>query len=191
MQKVLATHLIGLIAAFALFLQGCGASQKGVVKKDAFENDKIVVTTIGKPEPHKADITIAILPFRNNTSTAGLDSTGITLADLISAQMAGTKGYRLVERQRIEEILNEMKLGMSGIVDPNTAVGIGKMLGANVMAFGSFSVLGKKVLLTMRLVKVETGEIVGGVNERGDDFSNLDLLAQNAAIKFSEALEVK
>jgi hypothetical protein len=62
------------------------------------------------------------------------------------------------------------------------------MVGANVMAFGGFSVMGKKVTLTIRLVKVETSEIVGGAVERGDDVSKLDVLAENAARKLSDSL---
>ncbi|MDO8805702.1 MAG: CsgG/HfaB family protein [Elusimicrobiota bacterium] len=179
-----------LLLFLTVLLVSCGG-QKIVAKHDAFDKGKIEVTTEGKPEPHKSGIIIAILPFRNNSSDKNLDVAGSTLADLISAQMASKKGFKLVERQRIEEILSEMKLGPTGMIDPNTAIQVGKILGANVMAFGSFSTLGKKVLLTMRLVKVETGEIVGGVTERSDDISNLDILAENASIKLSNSLQIK
>lgn len=175
---------------FPIVLISC-SGQKAVVKQDAFDKGKIEVSTVGKSEPHKSDIIIAILPFNNNSPDKSLDSTGVALADLISAQLASKKGFKLVERQRIEDILKEMKLGQTGMIDQNTAIQVGKMLGANVMGFGSFSTLGKKVLLTMRLVKVETGEIVGGVSERSDDISNLDLLAENAAKKLSDSLAAK
>ena len=174
----------------AFSISSCGSS-KNVVKEKAFDKGKIEVSTVGKPESHKTDIIIAILSFNNNSPDKSLDSAGVTLADLISAQMASVAGFKLVERQRIQEILSEMKLGQTGMIDPSTAIQIGKMLGANVMAFGSFSTLGKKVLLTMRLVKVETGEIVGGASERGEDLSNLDILAENVAKKLSDSLIVK
>ncbi len=180
------------ISVSALFLLpilfGSCSSSKTTVKQDAFDKGKIDVSTEGNPERHKADIIVAILPFNNNSPDKSLDSTGVTLADLISAQMASEKGFKLVERQRIEEILSEMKLGQTGMIDQNTAIQVGRMLGANVMAFGSFLTLGKKVLLTMRLVKVETGEIVGGVTERNEGISNIDILAENAAKKLSDSL---
>lgn len=59
------------------------------------------------------------------------------------------------------------------------------------MAFGSFSTIGKKVILTVRLVKVETSEIVGGAIERGDDIGILDVLAQNAANKLVVSLDAR
>jgi len=174
-----------------IFMSSCGGSST-VIKQNAFEKGKIEATTVASPEEKKKlDITIAILPFANNSPDKSLDSAGITLADLISAQMSSKKGFKLVERQRIERLLNEMNLGQAGMINQTTAVQIGKILGANVMAFGSFTTLGKKTLLTMRLVKVETSEIVGGVTERGDDVSNLDILAENAARKLSDSLTAK
>ena len=174
-----------------IFLSSCARSRT-VIKQNTFEKGKIETTTIASPEEKKKlDITIAILPFANNSPDKSLDSTGITLADLISAQMSSKKGFKLVERQRIEKLLNEMNFGQAGMINQTTAVQIGKILGANVMAFGSFTTLGKKTLLTMRLVKVETSEIVGGVTERGDDVSNLDILAEDAARKLSDSLTTK
>lgn len=178
---------------FVLFLllnifTGC-AGKKSVVKQDAFEKGKMEVSTVGKPELHKADIVIAIIPFKNNSPDKSLDNVGVTLSDLISAKMASGKGFKLVERSRMEELLAEMKMGYSGLMDAATVSRIGRMLGANVMAFGSFSKLGEKVLLTMRLVKVETGEIVGGVTERSDDISDLDILAEKSAQKIIDSLK--
>ncbi|MCX5784628.1 MAG: hypothetical protein NTX59_02970 [Elusimicrobia bacterium] len=158
----------------SVLIVSCGG-QKTVIKHGALDNGR-------------SDIVIAILPLINNSADKSLDSIGITLSDLISAQMAAKKGFKLVERQRIEEMLSELKLGQSGVVDQNAAIQVGKMLGANVMAFGSFSSFGKKVLLTIRLIKVETGEIVGGVSERSSDVYKLDVLAENAAKKLSDSL---
>lgn len=184
------TRVVNFLILSIFFLVSCGG-QKTAVKQQAFEKGKIEVSTVRQPETHQSDIIIAILPFNNNSPDKSLDSTGVTLADLISAQMSSKKGFKLVERQRIEDLLKEMSLGQKGMIDQNTAVQVGKMLGANVMAFGSFSTLSKKVLLTLRLVKVETGEIVGGVTERGEDISNVDVLAENAAKKLADSLAFK
>lgn len=179
----------GVFFFLFFFLTACSFSKNAPIKQDAFITDKITVSTIGNPDTHVAKITIAILPFKNNTSDSSLNSVGVTLADLISTQMASDKGIKLVERQRIEDMMAELKLGQGGIVDQNSAIQIGRMLGANVMAFGSFMTLGKKVILTMRLVKVETGEVVGGVTEKSADVSDLDVLAENAAKKFLASLK--
>ncbi len=147
---------------FVLFLVlcvliGC-ATQKVLLSRMLLIRGKIAVSTQGIPEIHKADIVIAIIPFKNNSSDTSMDKMSITLSDLICAKMSSSKGFKLVERNRMDDMLKEIKLGYSGIIDANTAIQLGKMLGANVMVFGSFSVFEGKVLLTIRLVKVETGE---------------------------------
>jgi len=185
-MKVLKARSFLCLSLTAL-LVSCSSS-KTTVKENTFEKGKMEVSTVELPEPHMADVIVAILPFKNNSPDKSLDSTGAILSELISAQMSTYKGFKIVERQRLEEVLGELKLAQTGIIDQSTAIQIGKMLGANVMALGSFSKLGKKVLVTMRLVKVETGEIVGGVTERGEDISNLDILAENAAKKLSNSL---
>ena len=164
----------GILVLMTVCFFGC-AQQSKYVKNESLDQTK--------------DIVIAILPFQNNSPDKTLDSVGITLSDLISAKMSTKKKFKMVERTRIEELMKEMKLSQSGMIDQGTAMQIGKMVGANVMGFGSYTVLGKNVMLTLRLVKVETGEVVGGVNERGDDISKLDILAENAAAKIANAFE--
>ena len=71
---------------------------------------------------------------------------------------------------------------------PLEYIEVARGLGANVIALGSFSILGGQPVVAMRLVKVETGEVVGGVTERGDEASQLDLLSERAAKSLGDAL---
>jgi len=170
-----------------LILSGCSGGRT-LVKEDALNRGKIEVSTVAEPETHEAGVVLAVIPFANNTGDDSLASVSVTLSRLISVRMASYKGYKVVERQRLEAIMGELKLGMTGAIDPATALEVGKLLGANVLAFGSFSRLGGKAILSMRLVNVGTGEIIGGIVEKGKDFSELDVLADKAAGKLAEAL---
>jgi curli biogenesis system outer membrane secretion channel CsgG len=51
-----------------------------------------------------------------------------------------TKYFDLLEREKLGQILDEQKLGMSGVVDDATAVEVGKLLGVNAMVFGEVTV---------------------------------------------------
>ena len=53
---------------------------------------------------------------------------------------------------------------MGGAVDQNTAVGVGKVLGAQLVAVGSVVKMGGTYTLNVRFVNVETGEVVLGKN---------------------------
>jgi hypothetical protein len=56
-----------------------------------------------------------------------------SLADGITAQLS-SKNVRLVERQEIDKILTEHKLNVSGMINPNNAIRLGKLLKADIIA---------------------------------------------------------
>lgn len=178
-------------AAVILALTACHAGrapEQAILKRDAFPGGKNRISTIETPEPHLSPIILSILPLQHNGSDKTLDSRGVALADMISARLAPNPHFKLVERQRIDALFKELDLGDVGPVDQKTAVRIGGMLGANVIALGSFSVIRGRPVVTLRLVNVESGEIVGGVTERGNDADQLDRLAEKAATSLGNAL---
>lgn len=159
-----------------------------VLHERVIEQGKISVSTMEESQSRPMEITIAILPFRYNGTDKSWNATGLTLSDLIAAQLAPKPGFKLVERERLKELFDEMALGDVGPVDPATAAKIGKLAGANVIAFGSFGLLGQEIVLTVRLVKVDTGELIGGVSDHGASTGTLRPMAESAAARIAEAL---
>lgn len=125
-------------------------------------------------------VTLAVLPFRNNTGEAKYGDLGNTLAESAAIELKAAGGILIVERQRIDEILSELKLQKADAIDEETAVKVGRLLGAQLMVFGSFASLDDVVLLTARVVSVETGEILGAASERGNSFAELEGLTKTA-----------
>jgi hypothetical protein len=83
---------------------------------------------------------------------------------------------RVVERDRLQSILQEQSLVQSKSIDPQTAVRLGKLLGAQYMITGGFMSDGKGTLLvTSRVINVETGAITNPVKlqSKGDDVLGL------------------
>ncbi len=185
-----------LLPAVAFLLTGCAAGERRSapaepvvqVKPAAFPNGKIEMATNEDPVRKPRGIVVAVLPLRNNTPDKNLDATGHSLADLIAADLAGRSGIDVVERDRINDLIDELARGDIGPVDAATAARYGKMLGANVMAFGSFGKVGAQYAVTMRLVKVETSEVVGGANEYLPDLDALGPRAQSLAGKLVAAI---
>ena len=66
-----------------------------------------------------------------------------------------------MDRQRIAQIKDEIKLGQSDFADPNQAVRAGQLLGAHTFVFGQYMILSKdKVRIDARVVKTATGEVL-------------------------------
>ena len=106
---------------------------------------------------------VAVLYFDNNSfgkDRADYDGLGKGIADLLINDMAANPSMRVVERDRIQSLLQEHSLVQTKSIDPQTAVRLGKLLGAQYMITGGFMSDGKGTLLvTSRVINVETGAI--------------------------------
>lgn len=76
---------------------------------------------------------IAVLPFQNLTEIPKADW---IVANEFNLQLGKTGAFTLLERMRIEEIFKEQDLD-PGRIDPETAVELGKMLGAQGVVLGT------------------------------------------------------
>lgn len=93
-----------------------------------------------------------------------------------------TQCFRLVERERLKNLLEENKLGMTGLTDPKNTKQIGKILGVDAILFVNLSsvayykdnqnilieqseIHNYEVTLDSRIVRVETGEIVAAAKQ--------------------------
>jgi curli biogenesis system outer membrane secretion channel CsgG len=73
---------------------------------------------------------IAIVDFQ------GQERSGNQIATLIQSDLMKTKYYDILERDKLKRILEEQNLAMSGVVDQETAVEVGRLLGVDAMVFG-------------------------------------------------------
>jgi hypothetical protein len=67
--------------------------------------------------------------------------------------------YRIVERKDLDVIRGEQNFHLSGDVDDNTAVSIGKMAGAGIVITGTILPYGEGRYLNLRALDVETAQI--------------------------------
>ncbi len=83
------------------------------------------------------------------------------LVQTVIADLAQASTLKLVDRQRTDQILGEIKLGQSGFTDPDQSVKYGHLLGAQTFIFGQYMILSpKKVRIDARVVDTATGQII-------------------------------
>ncbi len=61
------------------------------------------------------------------------------LTAMVITNLSKIKSIKVLERVRVQALLEEMKLGQTGIVDPATAPKIGRLLGAETVVVGNLS----------------------------------------------------
>jgi len=122
--------------------------------------------------------TIAILDFMNRSvdDKSKFDPMEKGFSELMINQLQGAVNLKVIERERIQWILDEIGLeNEPGKFDPASAVRVGKQLGVHTVLLGSFIKLRNQIKLLARLVKVETSEILATEEATGnaDDFFEL------------------
>ncbi|MEE8425555.1 MAG: CsgG/HfaB family protein, partial [Elusimicrobiota bacterium] len=77
---------------------------------------------------------------------------------------AGKPGYVLVDRSKIDLLLEEMKLQKSGLIDESTIAEVGKMAGASVIIYGSVTDLADRIDIDVKIRDIETATSLGGTS---------------------------
>jgi hypothetical protein len=92
----------------------------------------------------------------------------------------------VIERSRIDQILKEQSLSMTGAVDAGTAAKIGKILSVDAVIIGTIHITEKDVEFIARVIQSEKGIILASANEKlvtetgpGDDNSDIDQTDNN------------
>jgi tetratricopeptide (TPR) repeat protein len=120
--------------------------------KKAIENEKKMHTV-------KVDeSTIAVCYYKDLSKNKELQGFQKGLAAMVISDLSKIKSLKVVERLRMQALLQEMKLGQTGIVDPITAPRIGRLAGAENLVVGTLS---GDILVTTTLASTNAGKIKG------------------------------
>jgi curli biogenesis system outer membrane secretion channel CsgG len=126
---------------------------------------------------------MGVIDFRNDTSAAWwYGGAGRDLAGMLTNELAGTGKFKMVERDKLDAVLEEQDLADSGRINKKTGAKIGKLTGAKYLvtatvssyeesvsggggglSFRGISVGGKKedayLAVDLRVIDTTTGEI--------------------------------
>jgi tetratricopeptide (TPR) repeat protein len=92
----------------------------------------------GRLAPAASDrLRIALMPFEQREDRPGGKPFNRAMLAMITSDLAQVPALQLLERERIDALVNEMQLGAGGLVDPTSAVRAGKLLGAGTVIVGS------------------------------------------------------
>jgi TolB-like protein len=144
--------------------------------------------------PANTGTTIGVLYFDYAGKNAELRPLSKGLAQMLISDLAAVDTVRVVERERLQAVLDEQKLGeswkKSGKIDSRTAARIGKLLGARYLVLGTYFDAMGAFRADARLVDVETGQIVKsiGANGKAEDFIGLEQLLADGLCKAAAQL---
>ena len=109
-----------LVVPFLLMLASCAGAPV------------VTFQTIKPPEINIGNVSkIAVAEFE------GPDGSGELAAYKLTEYLVQTNRFTVLEREKIDNILQEQGLSMTGVIDQNSAVEIGKLLGVDALIFGN------------------------------------------------------
>ena len=143
------------------------------------------------PAPATRKPTVAVIQFDNAAMVKRDEFAAMTIGVqvMLTNSLATNAGIDIVEREKIQDILNEQNLTTAGRIDPATASKVGKILGARYVLMGAIIVdPSNEMRLSVRAVNRETSaiEYTEDVSGKGDKiFKLVDQLAGkiNAGLK--------
>jgi curli biogenesis system outer membrane secretion channel CsgG len=138
-------------------------------------------TTVKETEKVEAKYTgpkrrIGVVEFENKTAY-GQNRLGQAASDILITELVKSGKFIVVERDKINKIMEEQKFQQSGIVDTQTAVKLGQILGLEAIVVGAVTEFGVKkegsdyllaqskqqvaeVSVDIRVIDVQTGQII-------------------------------
>jgi TolB-like protein len=105
----------------------------------------------------KEKITIAVLTIE---SKGGISpSEAATLTDRLGSMLVNTNAFTVVDRSKMEEILQEQGFQQTGCTSTECAVEVGRLLNVQKMVSGSIGKIGRTYTIDLALIDVQTSQI--------------------------------
>jgi TolB-like protein len=120
-----------------------------------------LASQLAKSIPEGHSMTIAVTDFPQKKQVCGL---GQFVAERLSTLLSRQPQCRLIERHRLEQVLQELKFSMSELVDPAKARKLGQMLGVQGLVVGTITDLGATVDADARIIDIQTDVSMPGAS---------------------------
>jgi TolB-like protein len=132
---------------------------------------------------------VGVLRYDNNSGDEQYDHLGRAFSSMMISDLSVIERLQLIERERLEEIMDELDLQQSGYVDEESAQSLGMIVGAEYLVLGAFITVDPEIRMNTRVTRVGTTEIVTTAEVTGEQESLFDL-QQRLADQIIEGLEL-
>ncbi len=124
---------------------------------------------------------IAVLDFQLQGVKQDSSDMGKIVAEWLTTALVKEGRFDVIERRLLEKVLEEQKIGVSGIVDESSASKLGKVLGAKIVITGSVIRFQNVIEVNARIIEVESSSIMAAENVKSTSTVRLeDLVVQMA-----------
>ena len=133
---------------------------------------------------------VAVYPFRFRGPDPALAPLGRALGALVAGDLARVERITVMERLRVQLLLDEIQLAEEGYVDPATAARTGRLLGAERVVQGTLDGGQDRIEILAGLVRVGTADAPTTLADQ-DALANLFDLQKRLVLSLFESMGVQ
>ena len=117
---------------------------------------------------------------------------GRFLAEQVTVSLVGhRKDFAIMDRGNLKSILEEHKLTVSGLVDPENAKKLGQFSGVDAIILGNLTAISDHVLITIKVIATDTAELLGATKGKLSKTKEIQQLLERQLISASETPETE
>jgi len=159
------------------------ALESSIILAEKLNYDPSMVTQVG------SRLSVAVLPFEFKGEAEDIE---LIATEKLITQLVNLRRFRVIERGAMDKIMEEQAFGISGMVDEETAVEVGKLAGADVIILASIYIVPDFGKVSARGINTETSEAIVAkeVQTNNPDFESIEELIENLAIMIYNDLPI-
>jgi len=120
----------------------------------------IVAGAGAQAAPDQAPAAVAVMDFDNRSPSGQWPWLGRGLADMIVTDLSASGRLVILEREKLNDILRELDLGATGLVDPATASHVGRLARVDWVLYGSFLKKADALKIEAHLLDLRTQKLL-------------------------------
>jgi peroxiredoxin len=154
---------------------------------EAFRSGKVPERPADEWTPRA--LVVSFLDFQDKLGAVSRDGLADAFVINLTRRLQESGRIKVVEREIIDKLLAELKLGSSELTDPTTRLKLGRVLAATVIGTGRFYSPGGKTELQLRLIDTETTDIRSTFSEDLMNPSEVATFADRVADKIAQTIK--
>lgn len=121
-------------------------------------------TSLKIDKPFYSRQTVSIIEIKNASKEAVDNYVGEAIEELLKNAITDSLVFKFIDRRALDTAMEEIKLSLSGITDQNDSVEIGNIRGLRLLLDGSVTSEDGNFIISLRLIEVETTEVIATVS---------------------------
>jgi TolB-like protein len=138
---------------------------------------------------YSSNIALTVLDFEVQSNNDKHEYLGKGFAEFLSFDLSREKQITLIERDKRNDIIDELKFGLSGLADESSLAELGMMLQSDYIIAGEIFDMGEILVVSSRLIDLESGVVEAQAQAEGS-MAEYKSITQSLTLQILDSLKI-